>query len=87
MENSTSNTIPYGTFQRFQKVVRMYPYLYLDTWNSISDFSVLVTGFEVEMEHISTVGDNLDTVCRIVLDHLSEDLLYYEKLKRVMPET
>lgn len=38
-------------------------------------------GLDEEMEHYDTVGGDIETVVRIVLDHLKEDPHYYSKLK------
>lgn len=50
---------------------------YVDFLNKLKD------GFNVEKEHSKTVGDNPITIARIALDHLEEDMDYYEKLKKV----
>lgn len=41
-----------------------------------------MAGFGVEWEHAHTVGYDLITIGKIVLDHLAEDPRYYRKLKR-----
>lgn len=40
-------------------------------------------GFAVEQEHAATVGGDEETVALIVLDHLAEDVAYYDKLEAV----
>jgi len=40
-------------------------------------------GFEHELEHASTVGNNVNTILQIALDHLKEDAEYYIKLRQI----
>ena len=40
-------------------------------------------GFAVEQEHAATVGGDEETVALIVLDHLAEDIAYYDKLEAI----
>jgi len=50
-------------------------------WDAI-DAEQFRLGLGVEMEHWATAGHDLDTIGRIVLDHLAEDPFYYAKLDR-----
>jgi hypothetical protein len=48
------------------------------------DWQQLRIGIGEEQEHADTVGDDQETIVRIVLDHLKEDPEYYTKLKAAM---
>jgi SPP1 gp7 family putative phage head morphogenesis protein len=49
----------------------------------VGDLEQLKMGIEVESEHMTTVGYDMDVIMHIALDHLKEDPLYYSKLKRM----
>ena len=49
-------------------------------WDTI-DLNEFTEGLGEEREHAETVGNDLDTMARIALDHLKEDPQYYTKLK------
>lgn len=46
-------------------------------------WEVLKQGFEVEKEHSETVDNCSIIIAKIALDHLSEDVEYYTKLKKM----
>lgn len=53
-------------------------------FDSEEDFwSALKQGWEVEKEHAESVDNCPIIVARIALDHLSEDIGYYKKLKKM----
>lgn len=45
--------------------------------------NALVFGYNIEKEHIKTVGGKRTTIARIALDHLDEDPNYYKKLAKM----
>ena len=47
------------------------------------DRAQFLKGYSVEMEHADTVGGDKVTIAKIVLDHLAEDVRYYDKLEKV----
>ena len=47
------------------------------------DAHELQKGIEVEWEHRKTVGNKLETIAKIALDHLKERKDYYSRLKIV----
>jgi len=62
--------------------------LFVD-WHKVS-VKTLTQGMNIELEHKSTLQslgvkeqDLFKAVARIALDHLNEDLKYYEKLKKM----
>lgn len=46
------------------------------------DLNQFAVGLKVESEHKKTVGGDMVTVAKIVLDHLAEDPKYYDKLTK-----
>ncbi|GAG93927.1 unnamed protein product, partial [marine sediment metagenome] len=46
------------------------------------DKKQVLLGISTETEHAETVGDKIETIAKIALDHLKEDPLYYKKLQK-----
>jgi len=46
-------------------------------------YEAVKEGFEHELEHIGTVGNNPNIILQIALDHLKEDKEYYIKLRKI----
>ncbi len=77
-----SNEKILATFKKVAMTYSHYYHVYI-----IATPKTLLKGFSVETEHAATVDGNIIKICRIVLDHLSEDPKYYNKLEKIMPDT
>jgi hypothetical protein len=76
---------PVGNFKNLKKNLDPTFLHWIAETNSLP-LDKIRAGIEVEMEHIDSVSGNMDTIVKIALDHLKEDINYYDKLREVEKE-